>query len=83
MERKLKTALLTTINGYNAVVKDLHDAGMSPTRCLQLCAAKEAFEQVLQNFMKAEYVECVNGQWRIKIIVTEAASTGGRTEPFV
>ena len=79
MERKLKTALLTTINGYNAVVKELDDTGMSPTRRLQLCAAKEAFEQVLQNFMKAEYVECVSGQWCIKVIVTEATPTGART----
>lgn len=83
MERKLKTALLTTINDYNAVVKELHDAGMSPTKSLQLGAAKEALEQVLQNFMQAEYIECISGQWRIKVIVTEAASTGARTEPFV
>ncbi|HWR09473.1 hypothetical protein [Sporomusa sp.] len=69
MERKLKTALLNTINDYNAIDKQIHDHCTSPERVLQLLAAKEALYQILQHFSNAEYVEYVDGQWRIKVIV--------------
>lgn len=69
MERKLKTALLTTINDYNTIVKQMNDPETTPTKRLQLSAAQEALNQALQHFAIAEYVEYVNGQWRIKVIV--------------
>ncbi|MDF2569719.1 MAG: hypothetical protein K0R55_1323 [Sporomusa sp.] len=69
MERKLKTALLTIINDYNDIDKQIHDPCTSSERGLQLFAAKEALYQVLQHFANAEYVEYVDGQWRIKLIV--------------
>ncbi|WP_094604687.1 hypothetical protein SPSIL_020840 [Sporomusa silvacetica DSM 10669] len=69
MERKLKTALLNTINEYNGIVKQIDDPNTTPSRGLQLVAAKEALHQVLEHFATAEYVEHVNGQWRIKVIV--------------
>ena len=78
MERKLKTALLTTINDYNAIVKQINDPNTIPPRELQLSAAKEALHQVLQHFANAEYVEYVDGQWRIKVIVRESTPSSRR-----
>lgn len=69
MERKLKTALLTTINDYYAIDKEIHDPRTSPERRLQLFAAQEALNQVLQHFANADYIEYIGGQWRIKVIV--------------
>lgn len=69
MERKLKAALQNTINDYNAIGKELADPCISPERGLQLAAAQEALLQVIQHFARAEYLECVDGQWRIKVIV--------------
>lgn len=72
MEPNLRTALLTTITDYNAIGKELHDPNTAPARGVQLLAAKEAVNQVLQHFANAEYIECVNDQWRIKVIVVES-----------
>ncbi|HWR09774.1 hypothetical protein [Sporomusa sp.] len=69
MERRLKKALLSTINDYNVIVKQIDDPCTSPEKGLQLAAAKEALYQAIQHFAKAEYVEYVNGQWQIKVIV--------------
>jgi hypothetical protein len=69
MERKLKTALLTTIDNYTAIVKQINDPATPSGRRLELIAAKEALHQVLQNFAAAEYVEYVDGKWQIKMIV--------------
>lgn len=69
MERKLKTALLNTIEDYNAIVKQINDPTTPPARKLELITAKEALQQVLQNFADAEYVENIDGKWRIKVIV--------------
>ncbi len=77
MERRLKAALLNTINDYNGIVKELADPCISPERGLQLSAAREALFQVIQHFAKAEYLECADGQWRIKVIVImEEGDTG-------
>lgn len=69
MERKLKTALLTTIEDYNTIVKQITDPATPPARKLELITAKEALQKVLQNFAVAEYVENIDGKWRIKVIV--------------
>ncbi|QDR79234.1 hypothetical protein [Sporomusa termitida] len=79
MERRLKAALLNTINDYNAIVKQIADPCISPERGLQLSAKKEALFQVIQHFAKAEYVECVDGQWRIKVIVIMEYDDTGQT----
>ena len=77
MERRLKVALLNTINDYNAIVKQIADPCISPEQGLQLSAARDALFQVIQHFAKAEYLECVGGQWRIKVIVImEQSDTG-------
>lgn len=72
MEPKLRTALQMTINDYYAVGKEISHHTTTPTRGLQLFAVKEALDQVLQHFMNAEYIECADGQWRIKTIVMES-----------
>lgn len=75
MEAKLKTALQTTIDDFYALDQEIRAVGTATNRGMQLLAAKEAVRKVLQNFANAEYVECVNGQWRIKVIVVESASS--------
>lgn len=74
MERKLKTALLNTINDYNAIVKQIHDPATTPAEKVRLTAAQEALNQVLHHFANAEYVEYVDEQWRIKVIVVMECS---------
>lgn len=69
MERKLKTALATTIDDYDAIVKQINDPATPPARKLELITAKDALHQVLRNFATAEYVEYVDGKWQIKVIV--------------
>lgn len=69
MERKLKAALLNTINDYNTIVKQIDDPATPPARKLELITAKGALQQVLRNFAEAEYVENLDGQWQIKMIV--------------
>lgn len=76
MDRKLRIALQTTINDYYAIDKEIQHSSTTPARELQLFAAKEALNQVLQYFMNAEYIECVNGRWQIKTIVVESTSNG-------
>lgn len=68
MERKLRAALLNIISDYNDIVKQINDA-QTPENKVQLIAQQEALQRVLQQFAKAEYIEYVDGQWRIKIIV--------------
>ncbi|WP_371377931.1 hypothetical protein [Sporomusa aerivorans] len=77
MERKLKTALLATIDGYNAIVRQLKEPSIPQDRHLQLLAGKAVYEQVLQNFNNAEYIEWVDDQWRIKLIVTKHRAFDG------
>ena len=72
MDRKLRTALQTTIDDYYAIDKEINHPSTAPDRGLQLFAAKEALNQVLQHFMNSEYIEYVNGRWQIKIIVVES-----------
>ena len=69
MERKLKKALLSTIDSYNTLLKQLDDPNITPARTAELMAAKNALLQVLQHFANAEYIEYIDGQWRIKVIV--------------
>lgn len=69
MERKLKKALLSTIDSYNTLLKQLDDPAITPARTAELMAAKDVLLQVLQHFADAEYLECIDGQWRIKVIV--------------
>jgi len=69
MERKLKTALQTTIKDYNTIINQINDSTTPPARKQELLIAKQAVQQVLQNFSEAEYVEYVDGKWQIKLIV--------------
>lgn len=71
MEAKLRTAILSTINDYYAIDKEIHAPYTTSHRELQLSAAKEALEQVLQHFRDADYIEYVDGCWQIKVIVIE------------
>lgn len=75
MDRKLKTALQATINDYYALDKEINHPSTVSARELQLFAAKEALNQVLQHFKNAEYIEHVNGRWQIKTIVVESTSS--------
>lgn len=72
MDRRLKTALQTTINDYYAIDGEINHPSTTPARELQLFAAKEALNHVLHHFVNAEYIECVNGRWQIKTIVVES-----------
>lgn len=80
MELKLKNALQTTISDYYAIEQEIRDPDMTPARGLQLYAAKEALNQVLQHFMNAEYIEYVNGRWRIKRVVMVCTLSGTRDQ---
>lgn len=70
MERKLRAALLNIIADYNDIVRQINDA-QTPASKAQFIAQQEALHRVLQQFAQAEYIEYVDGQWRIKIIVME------------
>ncbi|SMC56715.1 hypothetical protein SAMN04488500_105139 [Sporomusa malonica] len=80
MELKLKNALQTTISDYYAIEQEIRNPDMTPARGLQLFAAKEALYQVLQHFTNAEYIEYINGRWRIKRVVMISNLSGTREQ---
>lgn len=69
MERRLKAALLAIINDYTTVAAQIHNAKTAPAEQVRLEVVRAALQQVLQHLAQAEYVECIDGKWQIKVIV--------------